>query len=54
MTLVLPPGWTSEDIQFLIEKVKGWPIVLIEDQALGIPTRTASPQKQFLTGDMVF
>jgi hypothetical protein len=37
MALVLPAGWTSEDIQFLIEKVKSWPIVLIVDQVLGIP-----------------
>ena len=43
MTHVLPPGWTSEDIQFLIEKVKGWPIVLVEDQALGIPTTHSIP-----------
>jgi hypothetical protein len=43
MTQVLPTGWTSEDIQFLIEKVKVWPIVLIEDQALGIPTTHSIP-----------
>jgi hypothetical protein len=45
MTHVLPTGWTSEDIQFLIEKVKVWPIVLIEDQALGIPTTHSIPQQ---------
>jgi hypothetical protein len=43
MALVLPSGWTSEDIQFLIEKVKGWPIVLVEDQALGISTTHSIP-----------
>ena len=43
MTHVLPTGWISEDIQFLIEKVKGWPIVLVEDQALGIPTTHCIP-----------
>ena len=43
MALVLPAGWTSEDIQFLIEKVKGWPVVLVEDQALGIPTTQSIP-----------
>lgn len=43
MTHVLPSGWKSEDIQFLIEKVKGWPIVLVEDQALGIPTTHGIP-----------
>ena len=43
MTLVLPAGWTSEDVQFLIEKVRSWPVVLIEDQALGIPTTQSIP-----------
>ena len=43
MTHVLPTGWTSEDVQFLIEKVKSWPIVLVEDQALGIPTTQSIP-----------
>jgi hypothetical protein len=43
MTLVLPAGWTSEDVQFLIEKVRGWPVVLIEDQTLGIPTTQSIP-----------
>ena len=37
MTSTLPGGWTYEDIQFLIEQVKGWPIVMVDDQALGIP-----------------
>jgi hypothetical protein len=45
MTHILPTGWTSEDIQFLIEKVKVWPIVLIEDQALGIPTTHSIPRE---------
>jgi len=43
MALVLPAGWTSEDIKFLIEKVKGWPIVLVEDKALGIPSTHSIP-----------
>ena len=43
MTHILPTGWTSEDVQFLIEKVKTWPIVLIEDQALVIPTTHIIP-----------
>ena len=43
MALVLPSGWTSEDIQFLIEKVRSWPVVLVEDQALGIPTTHSIP-----------
>jgi hypothetical protein len=43
MKIVLPTGWTSEDVQFLIEKVKSWPIVLIEEQALGIPTTQSIP-----------
>jgi hypothetical protein len=29
----------------LIEKVKGWPIVLVEDQALGIPTTHSIPRE---------
>ena len=37
MTTNLTAGWTSEDIQFLIEKVKCWLIVLIEESTLGIP-----------------
>jgi len=45
MTLVLPAGWTTDDIQFLIEKVKGWPIVLVDDQALGIPTAQSIPSE---------
>ena len=45
MALVLPAGRTSKDIKFLIEKVKGWPIVLVEDQALGIPTTHGIPQE---------
>jgi hypothetical protein len=45
MTLVLPAGWITDDIQFLIEKVKGWPIVLVEDQALGIPTTQCIPSE---------
>jgi len=45
MTLVLPAGWTTDDIQFLIEKVKGWPIVLVYDQALGIPTTQSIPSE---------
>ena len=45
MTHVLPTGWTSEEVQFLIEKVKSWPIVLIEDQALGIPTTHIIPRE---------
>ena len=43
MTHMLPTGWTSEDVQFLIEKVRSWPVVLIEDQALGIPTTQSIP-----------
>jgi hypothetical protein len=43
MAIVLPAGWTSKDIQFLIEKVRSWPVVLIEDQALGIPTTQSIP-----------
>jgi hypothetical protein len=43
MALELPAGWTFEDIQFLIEKVKSWPVVLVEDQALGIPTTQCIP-----------
>ena len=45
MALVLPAGWTSEDIQFLMEKVKSWPIVLVEDQTLGIPTTHSIPSE---------
>jgi hypothetical protein len=45
MTRVLQAGWTTDDIQFLIEKVKGWPIVLVEDQALGIPTTQNIPSE---------
>ena len=37
MTPTLPGGWTYEDLQFLIEQVKSWPIVMVDDQALGIP-----------------
>lgn len=37
MTPILPGGWTYEDIQFLIEQVKSWPIVMVGDRALGIP-----------------
>jgi hypothetical protein len=43
MTHILPTGWTSEDVQFLIEKVRSWPIVLVEDHALGIPTTQSIP-----------
>ena len=43
MIPVLPAGWTTDDIQFLIEKVKGWPIVLVEDETLGIPTTQSIP-----------
>ncbi len=45
MIPVLPAGWTTDDIQFLIEKVKGWPIVLVDDQALGIPTTQSIPSE---------
>jgi len=45
MIPVLPAGWTTDDIQFLIEKVKGWPIVLVDDQALGIPTTQSLPSE---------
>jgi hypothetical protein len=43
MKHVLPTGWTSSGVQFLIEKVKCWPIVLVEDQVLGIPTTHIIP-----------
>jgi hypothetical protein len=45
MIPVLPAGWTTDDIQFLIEKVKSWPIVLVDDQALGIPTTQSIPSE---------
>ena len=45
MIPVLPAGWTTDDIQFLIEKVKCWPIVLVDDQALGIPTTQSIPSE---------
>ncbi len=45
MIPVLSAGWTTDDIQFLIEKVKGWPIVLVDDQALGIPTTQSIPSE---------
>lgn len=45
MIPVLPAGWTTDDFQFLIEKVKGWPIVLVDDQALGIPTTQSIPSE---------
>lgn len=45
MIPVLPSGWTTDDIQFLIEKVKCWPIVLVEDPALGIPTTQSLPSE---------
>jgi hypothetical protein len=45
MIPVLPAGWTTDDIQFLIEKVKSWPIVLVDDQSLGIPTTQSIPSE---------
>jgi hypothetical protein len=45
MIPVLPVGWTLDDIQFLIEKVRGWPVVLVEDPALGIPTTQSIPSE---------
>jgi hypothetical protein len=42
---MLPTNWTSEDVQFLIKKVRSWPVVLIEDQALGIPTTQSIPRE---------
>ncbi len=35
---VLPPGWTPEDIAFLLDKLDKGYFVLVADAALGIPT----------------
>lgn len=33
----MPAGWTAADILILLEKVQQWPIVMVNDPALGIP-----------------
>ena len=38
MTTPLPSGWKLDDIRFLIEQVGKYPIVLVNDPKLGIPT----------------
>jgi len=38
MTIPLPSSWTLEDIKFLIEQVKKYPVVLVNLPELGIPT----------------
>jgi hypothetical protein len=47
----LPAGWSSADICFLIARVKEWPIVMVDDPALGIPCLKEFPSEAVTTDE---